>query len=193
MPIIEGVVEEFGTSSAGKPKVKISGGWYNLGNTLMDGVTFGDRISVEWESWSPPDNPKIRLKMVQGWGMVASSDGAKHGVPAGTGEKAPTAKPEPAASHPAMAEYARQAEVKQGGVPASNPPKVQATSYSDLPREALDGRPLHDADQLRLISNVLAALVNTGVVTTRTEAVKWIFALGCGVRGVRFLEEEIPF
>jgi len=194
VPIIEGVVEEFGNSKSGKPKIKISGGWYHLGNTVMHDVTFGDRVSVEWEGWSSSDNSSIRLKMIQGWAMVASSDG-KHGVPAGAGEKAPPPKQEPSAkaTPPADTDYARQATVTQGGQPAANTPKNQPKAYEDLPRDSLEGRPLHDADQLRLISNVLAALVNTGVVKTRTEAVKWIFALGCGLRGVQFLESEIPF
>lgn len=225
MPIIEGEVQGFEESKGGKPKIKIAGGWYYLGNTVMD-VAYGDRVSIEWTSWSPPDNAAIKLRMIQGWGLVNKSAPPVQPASPPVAQPTPQPAPQPAAppqpqpsppvappvthhypapppeapqstqASPEAQRYAEQAAYRGGNTPAANlqPQKTKGLrAYEDLPREGIEGDPIHDADQLRLISNVMASLVNVGQVKTRGEACRWIFALSCAVRGIRFAESEIPF
>lgn len=158
----------------GDKKLKLDDGkWYYMGNTRMDGVGPGARITLDWEEWSPQDNQSFKLKMIQAWGFV------------------PAAAPTPPPPSPETREYARQATTHQGGQPAAQPYAAPpAESYDNVP--ARNGAALHDQDQLRLISNVLAALVQSGRISSRGDIGPWFHAISCAVRGVKYLESEVP-
>jgi hypothetical protein len=152
----EGEVQEFGTSSSGSTKIKISGQWFYSGNVDTAGIAFGDRISVEWKEFSPPPRagdrrPPVRLKMIQSWGKLPAL--------------APQTSQGPQRVNPAMSGN------------ASNAPPPQQ------PTQAQTGG-IMDADYIRLISNVMAALATGGKIETPKDVGPWYAALHAAVMGV---------
>jgi len=159
----EGVVEEFGFSNNHKPKVKISGQWYYLGNTRLDGVAAGDTLSFEWVSFKA-EGMRSAIRSLQSWGHVARS----------APPKAPSAPP----------------STPPPSIPPSPGPVPSSAAQTPSPI-SLEGQPLYNEGELRLISNFMAAVAPK--IEKPAQVSEWFRAIGCAVRGVEFFEEEIPF
>lgn len=78
-----GIVQEKGASSTGKPKVKINGKWYFAGNCDVTHLGVGQLITYESNTFKTPDG-KTTLHGLQNWAVlpVAGSNPPPVSVPA---------------------------------------------------------------------------------------------------------------
>lgn len=164
--IHEGEVQEFGTSGSGTTKIKIGGQWFYSGNVDTSGIAFGDRISIEWKPFTPQakpgsNRPPPTLKMIQNWGKLAQ-------LAAPIGDRGPQ-RVNPAA----LPKHLQHSPQTPGQLQQPTP-------------EQLYGKPqgsIMDADYIRLISNVMAALVGANKIETPADIRLWYGALREAVTG----------
>jgi hypothetical protein len=170
--IHEGEVQEFGTSPSGSTKIKIAGQWFYSGNVDTAGIAFGDRVSIEWKEFSPPPRAGHRGPPVR-LKMIQSWG-----------------------KLPALAPQTSQ------GLQRVNPnAATMATQMGqqEPTRAQLQGPSVMDADYIRLISNVLAALATSGKIETPNDIRLWYAALHGAVMGVGEMgptedfDDKIPY
>jgi hypothetical protein len=176
--VSEGVVEEFGESQKRKPKVKIGGQWYFLGNTRLDGVATGDKLSFEWSTFKT-DDMRYPIKVLEGWGFVAK-------------QEARSAPPPPPPGYPPQQGGGGN---WQAGYPQAPPPpgypQQQPAYVPASPPAQPPPTPAYDSDQLRLISNFMAAVAPK--LDRPAQVGEWFRAISCAVRGQEYFEERVPY